>query len=66
MWPGSTLANNNPIQITYKCGYGADAEDTPQPIRTWIMACAGWMYENREMDVSEFPIGTLSRYRVSW
>jgi uncharacterized phiE125 gp8 family phage protein len=65
-WPGSTLANNNPIQITFKCGYGLNAASTPMSIRTWIMACAGFMYENREMDVSEFPVGTLNRYRASW
>ena len=65
-WPGSTLATTNPIEITFKCGYGSNAESTPMSIRTWIMACACWMYENREMDVGNFPIGTLNRYRVSW
>ena len=65
-WPGSTLSTTNPITITFKCGYGLDAEDTPHSLRTWIMACAGYMYENREKDVGDFPVGTLRRYRVGW
>lgn len=65
-WPGSTLSTTNPITITFRCGYGLNAEDTPFSIRQWIMACAGFMYENREKDVSEFPIGTLRRYKVGW
>lgn len=65
-WPGSTLSTTNPITITYLCGYGTNAASTPMSIRTWIMSCVGYMYENREADVGKFPVGTLRRYRVGW
>jgi len=65
-WPGSTLSTTNPITITYLCGYGTKANDTPRSVRDWMLGCVGYMYENREADVSDFPIGTLRRYRVGW
>jgi len=65
-WPGSTLSTTNPITITFLCGYGSNAASTPMSIRTWIMSCVGYMYENREADVGNFPVGTLRRYRVGW
>ena len=65
-WPGSTLSTTNPITITFWCGYGTAASSVPIRIRQWIMACAGYMYENRESDPTDFPVGTLRHYKVGW
>lgn len=65
-WPASTLDVNNPIKVTFQCGYGSNATSVPQSIREWITACASWRYENREADIQDFPVGALRRYKVNW
>lgn len=58
-WP-STRAQVNAVTITYRCGYGTTADKVPAPIKQWILAQIGAMYENRERVVIDQGIVTLS------
>lgn len=46
-WPSATLAELNPIKITYVCGW-TNREDVPAPIKQAISLCVGHWYANRE------------------
>lgn len=45
-WPVA-LRSTNAIEITYSAGYGASADDVPQPLKQAISQMAGFMYEHR-------------------
>lgn len=47
-WPADTLWPNNPIKITFSCGYGLNSTDIPTPIRQAMLMMIGHWYENRE------------------
>lgn len=47
-WPSDTLAETNPVQITYVAGYGDGSSDVPQRWRQAILLTVGHWYENRE------------------
>ncbi len=48
-WPTATLSPNNPICITYVCGYTlSNIDDIPQSIKQAILIDVADMYENRE------------------
>ena len=48
-WPSATLAPNNPIAITFVCGYSlSQIDDVPQSIKQAILIDVADMYENRE------------------
>jgi len=46
-WPSTSLANTNPVQVTFVAGYGA-AADVPAHFKQAILLLAGHWYENRE------------------
>lgn len=48
VFPSVTLRELNPIEISYKCGYGVTAETVPAPIRQCILMLAATLYRNRE------------------
>lgn len=62
-WPSVTLYPANPIQITYKAGYGDAAGSVPETWRRAILLLIGHWYENRENVVTggaipkEIPLG---------
>jgi hypothetical protein len=68
VWPG-VLRQRAACQIEYTAGYGADATDVPQPIRTAICMHVSALYESRgqcEGDV-DLPAGCkqlLRQYRI--
>ena len=43
------------IEIKFKAGYGNQADDVPEPIKTAILLILGFMYEKREDTVSRLP-----------
>lgn len=70
-WP-TTQNRINTVEIVFEAGY-PDAASLPAPIRSWIMARVGTLYENREsvavgarIVVAELPDidGQLDPYRV--
>lgn len=58
----------NGVEITFTCGYGAEASSVPEPLRLAIKLLAAHFYENREAtvfilkDIKELPLGL--RYLV--
>jgi len=46
-WP-SNYYDGNAVVITFKAGYGDDADDVPQDLRHAVLLYAGWLYQNRE------------------
>lgn len=46
-WP-SIISTPNAITITYQAGYGDDADDVPEPIRTAIKMIFGAAYDSRQ------------------
>lgn len=74
-WPSATLHLQNPIEITFVCGYGDNKNDVPEPIRQCILFLTAQLYENREPffigphDQKEVPLGFydyLNDYRIHW
>lgn len=75
-WPSDALFNVDPITVTFVCGYGANANYVPEPIRLAIMILVGTWYENREavlvsssawMGAATIPYSIdvlLSEYRI--
>ena len=55
-WPSDTLAETNPVRITFVAGYG-DADDVPRRWKQAILLLVGHWYENREATIS----GTIPR-----
>jgi uncharacterized phiE125 gp8 family phage protein len=50
-WPTTaTLHNNNPIEISFTCGY-TTASNIPQSIKSAMLLIIGDLYENREQSV---------------
>lgn len=54
-WPTVTLHNNNPIEITFNCGYST-AATVPETIKQAIKMLIGHYYEHRE-SVTITPVG---------
>jgi uncharacterized phiE125 gp8 family phage protein len=59
--PNVTLADVNPIAITYKAGYGADGTNVPAGIKHAILLMIGHYYQNREavavgVSVADMPM----------
>lgn len=46
VWP-IALRANNAIEIIFTCGYGANRESVPAPLRRAVKQLAGYLYENR-------------------
>lgn len=73
VWP-VTYPVKNAVRIRFIAGYGDDATDIPESIRSWIKAVVGTLYENREtvfvapntvnMVKLDFLDGLLDNYRV--
>lgn len=53
-WP-EARSQFNAVTITYKAGYGDNAQDVPAPIRSAMLLIIGHLYENRE----ETIVGTI-------
>ncbi len=71
-WPG-TRDVYNAVTIQYVAGYGSEAIDVPDPIRSWIKQRAATQYANREGVVvgqtvtpipRDYVNGLLDEYRV--
>lgn len=62
-WPTFQARPYNPIKTRFVCGYGT-ASDVPEPIKQWILMAVGWLYENREKGLSQYPVDLLMPYRV--
>ena len=65
VWPSTTLYPVNPIQITFKAGYGDDAANVPELWKRAIKLMVGHWYENREAAISgtilrDIPLGVQS------
>jgi len=76
-WPTETLHNRNPIEITFKCGYGTVGGSSvhrlvPKDIKHAMLLLIGHWHENREHTVvgpsiAEMPFGVkaiLGHYRL--
>ena len=70
VWP-SLYNDVDVVTITWAAGYGDDASDVPEPIKSWIIMQAGTLYENREaaaqgQPFNLFPLadGLLDFYKV--
>jgi uncharacterized phiE125 gp8 family phage protein len=71
-WP-SVRPQMNAIEIEYTCGYGAEPEAVPEPIRHAIMMTVAHWNEHRET-VNDFALHdvpmsaewALQPYRVHW
>jgi uncharacterized phiE125 gp8 family phage protein len=65
-WPSDTLAETNPVKITFVAGYGDNASDVPQRWQQAILLLVGHWYENREAIVTgggipkELPLAVQS------
>lgn len=47
-WPVVTMHPVNPVKITFTAGYGASAENVPEPLRQAMLLLIAHLYENRE------------------
>jgi uncharacterized phiE125 gp8 family phage protein len=73
-WPSGTLYTDKPIKIEFDCGYGDEADDVPEGIKSAILLKISDLYENRGevvMGVSVSKIADavdslLRQYRVFW
>ena len=64
-FPADSRDTTNPIRGEFVAGYGDAASDVPRAIRTWIMQCVGYMFEDREVaDLGRFPVGAMWSYRL--
>jgi hypothetical protein len=63
IWPPN-MRPRAAVEITYVAGYGDDATDVPQPIRTALMIHIASMYEQRgqTQDAMELPPGARQLY----
>lgn len=52
VWPGASLATENPIEVQFVAGYGDDPADVPMPIRQAIYIIISDLYENRESNLT--------------
>jgi len=55
-WPSGTLYTDKPIKIVMMCGYGDDATDVPENIKSAILLKISDLYENR----GEVIVGTIT------
>ena len=46
-WPSGTLYTDKPIKIEFDCGYGDEADDVPEGIKSAILLKISDLYENR-------------------
>lgn len=46
-WPSVSTDVFNPIKIRFKAGYGSDAEDVPEGIKTALKYFVTYLFENR-------------------
>ncbi len=46
-WPSDALYTDRPIKIVFVCGYGDDADDVPENIKSAILLKISDLYENR-------------------
>jgi len=60
-WPADTLETGGAISIQYKAGYGDDAADVPETIRTAINFLVAHWYEHRE----PVAVGTIA-VNIPW
>jgi uncharacterized phiE125 gp8 family phage protein len=64
-WPTGVLYPANPIQITYKAGYGDAGSSVPTQMKQAILLLIGHYYENREdtiagTTIKAIPLGVHS------
>lgn len=62
-WPSATLAESNPITITYVAGYASTAS-IPQRYKQAILLLVGHWYENREMVATSGAVP--KSYPMAW
>lgn len=67
----STLDTNNAVTITYKTGFGDNAEDVPAALRAAMLLLIAHLYENREatapININTVPMTTkflIAPYRL--
>ncbi|MGM0561053.1 MAG: head-tail connector protein [Pseudomonadota bacterium] len=72
-WPDDVADEPEAVAITFKCGYGANASDTPQRLRLCIKALTAWWFEQREpglvaSNANEVPyhVGRLINSAKTW
>ena len=58
-WPTATLWNDNPIKVTFVCGYGDDRADVPAPIRHAILMLVTHWFENRQPVLTSGSMGSV-------
>lgn len=69
-WP-SIRSVYNAVTITYKAGYGDNAQDVPGPLKSAMLLIIGHLYENREatapISINEVPMSVkflIAPYRI--
>jgi len=67
----ATLDYYNAVMITYKTGYGDNAQDVPAPLASAMLLMIGHLYENREatapINMNTVPLGIaflINPYRL--
>ena len=73
-WPSGTLYTDRPIKIVYICGYGDEAADVPENIKSAMLLKISDLYENRGEVVVGLSISKIAdavdsllrQYRVFW
>jgi len=59
-WPSGTLYSDRPIKIEFDCGYGDDADDVPENIKSAILLKISDLYENRGEVVMGVTVGRIT------
>jgi uncharacterized phiE125 gp8 family phage protein len=73
-WPSGTLYTDRPIKIVFVCGYGDDADDVPENIKSAMLLKISDLYENRGEVVMGVSVGRITdavdsllrQYRIHW
>jgi uncharacterized phiE125 gp8 family phage protein len=59
-WPSGTLYTDRPIKIVFVCGYGDDADDVPENIKSAMLLKISDLYENRGEVVMGVSVGKIA------
>jgi uncharacterized phiE125 gp8 family phage protein len=59
-WPSGTLYTDRPIKIVFVCGYGDDADDVPENIKSAMLLKISDLYENRGEVVMGVTVGRIT------
>lgn len=59
-WPSGTLYTDKPIKIEFDCGYGDEADDVPEGIKSAILLRITDLYEHRGEIVAGVSVGRIT------